>query len=168
MSWQHNPNPEERNDGSIATVNREIVVPVGVEAAFAAFTDRFGRFKPPEHNLLAVPIAETVFEARVGGGIVDRGADGSECRWARILAYEPPDRVVFSWDIGPTWQIETDPERTSEVEVRFIADGTDRTTVELEHRHLDRHGPGWESLRAGIADDQGWALYLARYQDLLA
>lgn len=149
------------------TVNREIVVPVGIDAAFAAFTERFGNFKPPEHNLLAVPIAETVFEARVGGSIIDRGTDGSECRWARILAYEPPARVVFSWDIGPTWQLESDHDRTSEVEVRFIADGPDRTTVALEHRDLDRHGSGWEGVRASIADDQGWPLYLARYRALL-
>ena len=71
---------------------------------------------------MAVPIAETVFEPHVGGNIYDRGVDGSECRWARVLAYEPPNRVVFSWDISPRWQIETDPDQTSEVEVRFIAE----------------------------------------------
>ena len=128
---------------------------------------RFGDFKPPEHNLLGAPIAETVFEPRVGGHIYDRAVDGSECRWARILAYEPPDRVVFSWDISPQWQIETDPEHTSEVEVRFVAEGPDRTRVELEHRHLDRHGPGWQAVRDGVDDDQGWPLYLARYAALL-
>lgn len=151
---------------SATTVTREIVVPVSVDVAFAGFTDRFGDFKPPEHNLLAVPIAETIFEPRVGGGIVDRGADGSECRWARILAYDPPSRVIFSWDIGPTWQLETDPANTSEVEVRFVAEARDRTRVELEHRHLDRHGAGWESVRDGIADAQGWPLYLDRYRAL--
>ena len=99
--------------------------------------------------------------------IVDRAADGSECRWARILAYEPPARVVFSWDIGPQWQVETDPELTSEVEVRFVAEGPDRTRVELEHRHLDRHGPGWQSVSDGVDGDQGWPLYLARYAALI-
>ena len=97
------------------------------------------------------PIAETVFEPRVGGHIYDRGVDGSECRWARVLVYEPPHRVVFSWDISPQWQIETDPDNTSEVEVRFIAEAPDRTRVELEHRNLDRHGPGWEAVRDGVA-----------------
>jgi uncharacterized protein YndB with AHSA1/START domain len=90
-------------------VRQQIVVAASIEDAFAVFTGRFGDFKPPEHNLLAVPIAETVFEPRVGGYIYDRGTDGSQCRWARVLAYEPPNRVVFSWDIGPTWQLETDP-----------------------------------------------------------
>jgi uncharacterized protein YndB with AHSA1/START domain len=147
-------------------VRREVVVGVPIDQAFHQFTERFGDFKPREHNLLQVPIAETVFEPRVGGHILDRGTDGSECRWARILAYEPPTRVVFSWDIGPTWQLETDPANASEVEVRWFAEAPDRTRVELEHRHLDRHGPGWEAVRDGVADDAGWTLYLERYAAL--
>jgi uncharacterized protein YndB with AHSA1/START domain len=150
-----------------AVVRREVVVDAPIERAFSVFTDRFGDFKPPEHNLLAAPIAQTVFEPHVGGHIYDRAVDGSECRWARILTYEPPDRVVFSWDIGPQWQIETDLERTSEVEVRFVAESPTRTRVELEHRHLDRHGPGWQSLSDGIEADDGWPLYLARFAALL-
>jgi uncharacterized protein YndB with AHSA1/START domain len=149
-------------------VRRNVVVEAPIEEAFAAFTGRFGDFKPPEHNLLAAPIAETVFEPRVGGHIYDRATDGTECRWARVLAYDPPRRVVFSWDIGPTWQVETDPDKTSEVEVRFIEEAQRRTRVELEHRNLDRHGPGWESVRDGIAHDQGWPLYLDRYAALFA
>jgi uncharacterized protein YndB with AHSA1/START domain len=148
-------------------VRRQIVVDVPVGEAFTTFTARFGDFKPPEHNLLGAPIAETVFEPRVGGHIYDRAADGTECRWARVLAYEPPHRVVFSWDIGPTWQLETEPDSTSEVEVRFIAEDPHRTRVELEHRNLDRHGPGWEAVRDGVAEDQGWPLYLDRYAALL-
>lgn len=151
---------------SPTTVNRHVVVNAALGAAFDAFVERFGDFKPREHNLLGVEIAETVFEPRVGGHIYDRGIDGSECRWARILAYEPPDRVVFSWDIGPTWQVVTDLELTSEVEVRFIAESADRTRVELEHRHIDRHGPGWDSVAGGVADGQGWPLYLDRYAGL--
>lgn len=147
-------------------VRRQVVVQAPIERAFTVFTDRFGDFKPPEHNMLGVPIAQTVFEPRVGGNIYDRGTDGSECRWARILAYDPPHRVVFSWDIGPTWQVETDPELTSEVEVTFTAESPDRTRVELEHRHIDRHGPGWESLRDGVGHDDGWPLYLNRYAAL--
>jgi uncharacterized protein YndB with AHSA1/START domain len=149
-----------------AVVRKEIIVEAPLERAFALFTDGFGDFKPPEHNLLDVPIAETVFEPKAGGHIVDRGTDGSECRWARILAYEPPTRVVFSWDIGPTWQIEADPENTSEVEVRFAAVSASRTRVELEHRNIDRHGPGWEAVHEGIDGDAGWPLYLNRYAAL--
>ena len=151
-----------------AQVLKQIIVEAPLERAFAVFTERFGDFKPPEHNLLGVAIAETVFDPRVGGHIYDRGEDGTECRWARVLSYEPPNLVIFSWDIGPTWQIESDPENTSEVEVRFVAEGPDRTRVELEHRNIDRHGPGWQAVVEGIDGDSGWPLYLNRYAALLA
>ena len=149
-------------------VRHEVVVHGTPEQAFIAFTERMDEIKPKEHNLLASPIVSTTFEPRVGGPIVDRGEDGSECWWARVLAFDPPDRLMFSWDISPTWQLESDPANASEVEVRFIAEGPDRTRVALEHRHLDRHGPGWPSLRAGIDDAQGWPLYLARFASLRA
>jgi len=99
----------------------------------------------------------------VGGHVYDRGENGSVCRWARVLAFEPPHRFVISWDISPTWQIVTDPAQASEVEVRFVAEGDERTRVELEHRHLERHGAGWESLRDGVDNPQGWPLYLDRF-----
>jgi uncharacterized protein YndB with AHSA1/START domain len=150
------------------SIRHEIVVEAPIERAFSVFTEGMGRFKPAEHNMLGVDIAETVFETREGGRIYDRGVDGSECGWARVLAFEPPNRVVFSWDISPQWQIETDSDRTSEVEVRFTAETADRTRVELEHRNLDRHGEGWEGLRAGVDSGEGWPLYLRRFADVVA
>jgi uncharacterized protein YndB with AHSA1/START domain len=114
-----------------------------------------------------VPIAERVFEPRVGGRVYDRGADGSECHWARVLAYEPPTRVVISWDISPQWQVETDPARTSEVEVRFFSEGSGRTRVELEHRHLDRHGDGWQQLHDSVNGEGGWPGCLRKYAEAL-
>ena len=148
------------------SVTASIVVEAPIERAFSVFTEGFGRFKPPEHNMLEAEIAETVFEAREGGSIYDRGVDGSECRWARVLAFERPNRVVFSWDISPQWRPETDPEKASEVEVRFVAEGPERTRVELEHRNLERHGAGWEGVRDGVAADGGWPLYLRRFAEL--
>ena len=148
------------------SIRTSIVVEAPIDRAFRVFTEDFGAFKPAEHNLLDVEIAETVFEPRVGGHLYDRGVDGSECRWARVLAYDPPDRVVFSWDISPRWQVETDPEKTSEVEVRFIAEGNDKTLVELEHRNLERHGEGWEGTREGVGGSEGWPLYLRRYTEV--
>ena len=150
------------------SVRAQIVVEAPIEEAFRVFTEDFGSFKPPEHNMLSVDIAETVFEPRVGGHLYDRGVDGSECRWARVLAYEPPDRVVLSWDISPQWQIETDLEKTSEFEVRFVAETPERTRVELEHRNLDRHGEGWREERDGVASEGGWPLYLERFAERLA
>jgi uncharacterized protein YndB with AHSA1/START domain len=152
---------------AVMPVKQSIVVEAPIEHAFKVFTEQFGNFKPREHNMLAVPIAETVFEPRVGGHIYDRGVDGSECRWARVLAYEPPNRLLLSWDISPRWQIETDPDKTSEWEVKFTAETANRTRVDLEHRKLDSHGDGWQGVRDGVAGDQGWPLYLQRYADLL-
>jgi uncharacterized protein YndB with AHSA1/START domain len=149
------------------SVRNGVVVNAPVDRAFAVFTEQMDRIKPREHNMLGVDIEETVFEQRVGGRIYDRGTDGSECEWATVLAYEPPERVVFSWNISPSWQVEADPAKRSEVEVRFIAEDERRTRVELEHRHLDRHGDGWEGMRDGVAAPDGWGLYLSRYVDLV-
>jgi uncharacterized protein YndB with AHSA1/START domain len=145
------------------SIRTEVVVEAPIERAFRVFTEQFDQIKPREHNLLAVDIAESVFEPRAGGRVYDRGVDGSECQWARVLAYDPPERIVFTWDISPRWQLETDLSRSSEVEVRFVSETENRTRVELEHRHLDRHGEGWDGLREGVAGDQGWPLYLQRF-----
>jgi len=150
------------------SVRTSIVVEASISRAFEVFTEDFGSFKPPDHNLLAVAIAETVFEPKVGGFLYDRGVDGSVCRWARVLAYEPPSRVVLSWNISPQWQIEEDQAKTSEWEVRFIAETPQRTRVEIEHRHIDRHGTGWEGVRDGVSTERGWPLYLQRYADRIA
>jgi uncharacterized protein YndB with AHSA1/START domain len=149
------------------SVRKQIVVEAPIERAFRVFTEDFDKVKPREHNMLGVDIAETVFEQRPGGRVYDRGVDGSECQWARVLVYEPPERVIFSWDISPQWQIETDLKRTSEVEVRFISESPERTRVELEHRNLDRHGEGWESERDAVDSEGGWPLYLQRFADLI-
>ena len=150
-----------------ASVRTQILVDATIARAFSVFTEEFDRIKPREHNMLDVEIAETVFEPREGGRIYDRGVDGSECQWARVLAYEPPNRVVFSWDISPQWQIETDHAKTSEVEVLFISETPERTRVELEHRNLDRHGEGWEGERDGVGSEGGWPLYLQRFAELI-
>ena len=146
-------------------VHTSIVVDAPQERAFTFFTDDIGKWWPPEHHLLQGELAEMVFEPRVGGHIYDRAVDGSECRWSRVLVYEPPNRVVFSWDISLAWQIETDPAKTSEVEIRFIPEGPDRTRVELEHRNLDRHGEGWEQMRDAVGSPDGWGAGLRRFAE---
>jgi uncharacterized protein YndB with AHSA1/START domain len=147
------------------SVRASTVVEAPIERAFSVFTDEIGSWWPPEHHILEAELAAMVFEPRAGGHVYDRGTDGSECRWARVLAYERPTRVVFSWDIDMQWQLETDPERTSEVEVRFIADGPERTRVELEHRNLERHGEGWEGMRDAVGSPGGWSRGLLSFAD---
>jgi uncharacterized protein YndB with AHSA1/START domain len=143
---------------SDTAVRTSITVKAPIERAFSIFTDGIGTWWSPDHHILRGELAEMVFEPRVGGHVYDRGVDGSECHWARVLVYDPPHRVVFSWDITLEWQIETDHDKTSEVEVRFTALGPDRTLVELEHRHIDRHGDGWEQMRDAVGSPNGWSL----------
>ena len=142
-----------------------IVVDAPIDRAFSLFTQDRGSWWPPEHHILEAELAELVFEPREGGHVYDRGVDGSECRWARVLAYEPPHRVVISWDISAQWQIEIDPEKTSEVEVLFLSEGPDRTRVELEHRNLDRHGDGWQKMRDAVGSPDGWVSGLRRFAE---
>jgi uncharacterized protein YndB with AHSA1/START domain len=149
------------------SVRTSIVVDAPIERAFSVFTDDIGSWWVPEHHILEAELAEMVFEPRVGGHIYDRGTDGSECHWARVLAYEPPNRVVFSWDINLRWQLESDPAKTSEIEVRFTAEGPERTRVELEHRHLERHGDGWENMRDAVGSPDGWGRGMQRLAERL-
>jgi uncharacterized protein YndB with AHSA1/START domain len=144
------------------SVTTSIVVDAPIERAFSVFTDGIGSWWPPEHHILQGELAEMVFEPRAGGAVYDRAVDGTECRWARVLAYDPPNRVVFSWDISLQWQIESDPARTSEVEVRFVPEDGGHTRVELEHRHIDRHGEGWEQMRDAVGSPDGWGIGLRR------
>jgi uncharacterized protein YndB with AHSA1/START domain len=146
-----------------SSVRTSIVVDAPIERAFSVFTEDMGSWWPSDHHILKAELAEMVFETHVGGHVYDRGVDGSECHWARVLVYDPPHRVTFSWDINASWEIETDPEKTSEVDVRFSERGPDRTHVELEHRALDRHGDGWERIRDAVGSPDGWNL--ARFAD---
>ena len=149
-------------------VRASIVVEAPIDHAFKVFTEDLGSWWNPDHHILQTEVAEMVFEPRVGGHLYDVGVDGSECRWGRVLAFDPPDRVVFSWDIDTQWKVETDHDRTSEVEVRFSSESAGRTLVELEHRNLERHGEGWEQLREGISADDGWPAELEAFAKRLA
>ncbi len=147
------------------SVRTAIVVDAPIDRAFSVFTQGIGSWWPTEHHIIEADLAEMVFEPRQGGHVYDRGVDGSECRWARVLAYEPPNRIVISWDINPQWQLERDPERTSEVEVRFAAESPNQTRVELEHRNLERHGEGWEQHRDAVGSPGGWSAGLRLFAD---
>jgi uncharacterized protein YndB with AHSA1/START domain len=149
-------------------VRVQVEVEASIDQAFAVFTEGLGTWFPSEYNLLAVPIAERVIEPRAGGRVYDRGIDGSECQWGRVLVYEPPTRVAFTWDISAQWQIETNRSRTSEVDVRFVAETPTRTRVELTHRHLERHGDGWQQLRDVLGNETGWPGCLRRYVERVA
>jgi uncharacterized protein YndB with AHSA1/START domain len=146
-----------------AAVRTSVVVSASQEHAFSVFTEGIGSWWPPEHHILEGELAEMVFEPRVGGAVFDRATDGTECRWGRVLAYEPPHRFVVTWSINLQWQLESDPSKVSEIEVTFHPESPNTTRVELVHRHLDRHGPGWEQMRDAVGSPDGWLRGLDRF-----
>jgi uncharacterized protein YndB with AHSA1/START domain len=145
------------------SVRASIVVDVPVERAFSVFTDGIDRWWNREHTIGSEPLARIVLEPRVGGRAYGVGVGGEVSDWGRVLAYEPPERLVVSWDITLQWKRETDPDKTSEFEVRFIPEAPDRTRVELEHRKLERHGDGWEKMRDAVDSPGGWKGGLADF-----
>ena len=151
------------SDAESGAVRTSILVDAPVDHAFSVFTEDIGSWWPPEHHILQSELAEMVFEPRAGGHIYDRGVDGSECHWARVLVYQPPERVVFTWNVNLAWQVEEDPAKVSEVEVTFVAEAPGTTRVTLEHRHIDRHGEGWEQMRDAVGSPEGWTTGLRRF-----
>ena len=133
-----------------------VVVDAPQERAFAVFTDGIDSWWPREHTIGEAELREMVLEPKVGGRAYGIGVDGSESDWGRVLAFDPPNRIVVSWDITLQWKRELNIAKTSEFEVRFVAEGPQRTRVELQHRHLERHGEGWEAMRDAVGSPNGW------------
>jgi uncharacterized protein YndB with AHSA1/START domain len=144
-------------------VQKALIVNLPVERVFDVFTQNMGAWWPATHHIAKQPFTEITVEPRAGGRWFERAADGSECEWGRVMVWEPPNRVVFSWHLQPDWKFDPDPEKASEVEIRFFADGGDKTRLELEHRKLERHGAAWEQLRAGVDAPGGWTAVLAQF-----
>ncbi|MGE3272287.1 MAG: SRPBCC family protein, partial [Chloroflexota bacterium] len=128
------------------TLQYMITVPITVEQAFTRFVDEIGRWWPPENTFANVAFGKperldtVTIEPREGGHWYERLTDGSTIPWGHVQAYEPPRRLVLTWQITPRGTPEPDPSRASEVEVRFVADGPTSTRIELEHRQFERHG----------------------------
>jgi uncharacterized protein YndB with AHSA1/START domain len=144
-------------------VRKTLSVDVSVERAFAVFTENMEAWWPATHHVAKQPFAAIVVEPRTGGRWFEMAADGTECDWGRVLAWEPPHRVTFAWHLQPDWKFNPDPEKASEVEIRFIEEGARKTRVELEHRALERHGEGWEQLRTGVDSPGGWTAILEQF-----
>jgi uncharacterized protein YndB with AHSA1/START domain len=151
------------NNVSEAVVRQTVSVNLSIDRAFALFTDGMATWWPESHHLGGVP-TEMVLERRAGGRIFDRYADGRESDWARVIAYEPPSRLVFGWHLGGDWAFDPDPDHASTVEVRFIAESPARTRVELEHRDFDRHGAAGDAIRSAVGSPEGWPLGLNAFE----
>ena len=149
-------------------VRRSITVRASAERAFEVFTSDMGSWWPRDHHIGKSPMKDIVFEEREGGRIYTQQMDGTDCDWGSVLAWDPPRRVLFAWRITNSWTYEPDLWKSSEVEVRFTPLGDDSTRVDLEHRHLERHGPGFEAMHKGVDSPNGWTIVLDLYAASLA
>jgi uncharacterized protein YndB with AHSA1/START domain len=143
-------------------IRQAVTVPVPVDQAFAAFADLAGWW-PREYTWAADTLEDIGIDPREGGHCYERGPLGFTCHWGRVLAWEPPTRLAFTWQIAPDRVPEPNPAKASEVEVRFQPAGASGTRVELEHRALARHGEAADAYRDGLASPEGWPLILGRY-----
>ena len=145
-------------------VRKSITVDAAQERAFEVFTSGMTGWWPLDtHHIGEQDAAEVVVEARAGGRWFERAADGTECDWGRIVAWDPPSRLVFGWHLGPGWEYDPDPAKSTEVEVQFISEGATKTRVELEHRGFEVHGERGDELRTGVAAEGGWGSLLDRF-----
>jgi uncharacterized protein YndB with AHSA1/START domain len=138
---------------SLSPVRKQIRVSASPARAFEVFTEEMTRWWTKSHSINKSPIKEIVMEPRVGGRWFERGEDGSECQWGKVLEWSPPSRLVLAWQITHKWAF--DPGLVTEVEVRFTA-ADSSTLVELEHRNLDRFGTGANEMWKAPDSPGGW------------
>ena len=138
-------------------------VNVPIERAFKVFTEKMGAWWPATHHVGGTPFRDILIDPRTGGRWYEINADGQECIWGSVVAWEPPKKVVLSWHLQPDWSFSPDMAKASEVALEFIAEGPEKTRLEFEHRHLERHGAGWESMREKVGATNGWPMILDCY-----
>ncbi len=160
--------PEDIRGGAETDVRVHVTVHASIDRAFRVFTERCDEWWPRSYRLGEAERTDVLLEPRVGGRWYEQAADGTECDWGRVLTWDPPSRVVLAWQITPRFTPEPDPERASRIDVRFVADGPNRTVVTLVHSEFERHGDDWESMRDGVAHEGGWPGIMKTYADLAA
>jgi hypothetical protein len=148
---------------TIAPVRRTVTVNVSQARAFEVFTARIDAWWPKTHHTGAAPLKFSAIEPRVGGRWYTVHEDGSENTTGTVSVWDPPNRLVHSWDINAMWK--PDATVASEVEVRFVAEGPNRTRVELEHRNFERLGAdGGAKMREAVDSGGGWGAILELYR----
>jgi uncharacterized protein YndB with AHSA1/START domain len=147
-----------------APVRASVTVAAPQAKAFEVFTAEIGRWwKRTGTGIGKSPMRSVTLEPFVGGRWFEIGEDGVETDWGHVLEWQPSERLLLAWQIGPGWKY--DPKLVTEVELRFIPEGADRTRVELEHRHLERMGEGAERVREAISSPKGWNSKLAAFAE---
>jgi len=151
-----------QDDTGANSLRKVVVVHASREVAWRVFTTKMGAWWPlGTHKIGRAAAVDAVIEPTVGGRWYERGADGSTCDWGRVLVWEPPSRLMLTWEIDADWQ--HDAQLKTEVEVRFVSEGPETTRVELVHSHLDRYGPRRDQMRDIFDSEQGWTGLLAAF-----
>ena len=150
---------------TIEAVRKSITVSASPETAFEIFTADFDSWWPRSHHLGKTPMTRGIIEPRQGGRCYTEHEDGAEVDWGTVLVWEPPRRLVFSWQIAADWKCEPDLSKASEVEIRFTPEAGGKTRVDLEHRHFERMAGGGEAMRAGVNAEGGWGSLLKMFSD---
>lgn len=145
------------------SVRKAITVAAGRARAFEVYTAGFGSWWPKEHHIGKSDMRTCEFEPRVGGRWFETDVDGTECDWGRVLVWDPPNRIVHTWQLQGDWGYDPDPAKASEIEILFIAEGPNQTRVELTHRYFERHGDGADDVRRGVSSPGGYDYCLAQY-----
>jgi uncharacterized protein YndB with AHSA1/START domain len=149
------------------SIRKVVQVAAPQAIAWRVFTEQMGSWWPlARYKIGHSDAVDAIIEPRTGGRWYERGADGSTCDWGRVLAWEPPARLVLSWDISADWQ--HDPDLKTELEIRFIAESDRATRVELEHRHLDRFGARRDEMRRIFDVEGDWGRVLQMFADVAA
>lgn len=145
------------------SIRRTVTVKASPALAFQVFTADFDSWWPRSHHIGKSPMKRAIVEGFVGGRCYSEQEDGTDCPWGSILVWEPPVRFVMAWQIDLQWQYQPDVALSSEVEVRFTAEPGGLTRVDLEHRNFERHGAGFEAMRAGVGSQGGWGSLLGLF-----
>jgi uncharacterized protein YndB with AHSA1/START domain len=151
----------------IPPITGTVTIAVPVDQAFRVFTGSINSWWPHEFHIGQADVAEVILEPDEGGRWYERGVDGTECDWGRVRVWEPPHRLVFTWQINGSWQFDPDPDHASEIDVRFTANGPAETTVEVEHRYFERLDGG-QAINDAIRGGGGWALLLDGFAKTVA
>ncbi|HVU02171.1 MAG TPA: SRPBCC family protein [Polyangiaceae bacterium] len=146
---------------SIEPVRKEVVVNVSAERAFRVFTEGVDGWWPRKHHIGTSPLKRTIIEPGVGGRWYSVCEDGTECDVGRVVLWEPPTKLLLSWQITAAWQY--DPSFRTDVVVDFVALGPKSTRVTLEHRDLHRYGVAAEEIRGMVNQPGGWLLCLEEF-----
>ena len=142
------------------SIRKQLTVEAPLDRAFRVFTANMGAWWPKDHHIGKAALKDCVIEPKVNGRWYERGEDGSECEWGKVLEWDPPRRLVLAWQLNEGFQY--DPALVTEVEVTFTLLGPKQTRVDFEHRNLERFGEAAERLRGLMGE--GWGQILESYK----